>query len=357
MNNQELVAAAQATASYAATTASQTAGVAADAYGLTQTLGALSAECLAAGGSTTFCDSLGAAAGTSGALTGDAAAAATSAGYADGYAAPTASGIQQLTSQTSAGLTEAANQTRALASGLAQLADGTGQSATGARGLQSGASQLADGATQAADGATSLADGVAQLASGTATLADGLDQASTAVPSYSDDDATSLATVVSDPVTTDGVGSSLFGASAVPLLATLALWFGGLGTFVALQAASRRALTSRSPSGLLALRGLAPAAALGAVQGLLVAGVVQLAASYEWSDWSMFAALCVIAGVAFAAVNQALVAVFGGAGRWLAALVGVLRSRPGSSRPCPASCRTPRRSCRPHPPTTACSPR
>jgi putative membrane protein len=324
VNNQELVGAAQTTATYAATTATQTADVAADAYALTQTLGALAGECLAAGGSEAFCGSLGAAAGTSGALTGDAVAAATSAGYANGYAAPTASGIQQLTSQTSAGLSEAAGQTRALATGLTRLADGTGQSAAGARGLQSGASQLADGATQAAEGATSLSDGVAQLATGTSTLADGLDQASAALPSYSDSDATSLAAVVADPVATDGVGSSLFGASAVPLLATLALWFGGLGTFVALQAASRRALTSRSPSAALALRGLAPAAALGEVLGLLVSGVLQLAASYDWTQWSLFAAMCVIAGVAFAAVNQALVAVFGGAGRWLAALVGVL---------------------------------
>lgn len=31
-----------------------------------------------------------------------------------------------------------------------------------------------------------------------------------------------------------------------------------------------------------------------------------------------------VAGVAFAAVNQALVAVFGGAGRWISALIGVL---------------------------------
>ena len=324
VNNQELVGAAQASAAYAATTASQTADVAAASYALTQTLGAIAGECAAAGGSTTFCESLGAAAGTSGAVTGDAVAAATSAGHANGYAAPTASGIQQLTSQTSAGLTEAANQTRTLAAGLAQLADGTTQAAGGARGLESGASQLADGATQAADGASTLAGGVGELATGTSSLADGLDQASTALPSYTDSDATSLATVVADPVATEGVGSSLFGASAVPLLATLALWFGGLGTFVALQAASRRALTSRAPSAALALRGLAPAAALGAVQGLLVAGVVQLAASYDWGQWSLFAALCVIAGVAFAAVNQALVAVFGGAGRWLAALVGVL---------------------------------
>ena len=324
VNNQELVGAAQASASYAATAASQTAALAQKVGGLAQTLGGLAGQCIAEGGSATFCASLGAAAATAGGAATDAVAAATSAGTASGYAAPTAAGIQQLTSQTSAGLTDAANQTRTLASGLTQLADGTAQSATGARGLESGAAQLADGATQAADGATLVASGVQSLAGGTSTLADGLDQASTALPSYTDSDATSLATVVADPVATDGVGTSLFGASAVPLLATLALWFGGLGTFVALQAASRRALTSRSPSAALALRGLAPAAGLGAVQGLLVAVVVQLAASYDFGQWSLFAALCVIAGVAFAAVNQALVAVFGGAGRWLAALVGVL---------------------------------
>lgn len=324
VNNQQLVGAAELSASNAATAASQTKALAGSVGGLAQTLGGLAAQCAAAGGSETFCGDLGAAAGSAGTATTDAVAAATSAGTASGYAAPTAAGIAQLTSEASAGLTEAANQTRTLASGLGQLASGTTQSADGARGLQSGAAQLADGATQAADGATSLADGVAQLATGTSDLADGLATASDSLPSYTDSEATSLANVVSDPVTTDGLGTSLFGASAVPLLASLALWFGGLGTFIALQAASRRALTSRSASASLALRGLAPAAAIGAVQGLLVAGVVQLAASYDLGQWAVFALLCVIAGVAFAAVNQALVAVFGGAGRWLAALVGVL---------------------------------
>lgn len=240
----------------------------------------------------------------------------------------TANGLDQLAVEAPKGIaaqfrTIGSNVT-ALASGLGQLSTGTTQSADGARGLQSGAAQLAGGATQAADGATSLADGVAQLSTGTSSLADGLATASDSLPSYTDSEATSLANVVSDPVTTNGLGSSLFGASAVPLLASLALWFGGLGTFIALQAASRRALTSRSPSAALALRGFAPAAAIGAIQGLLVAGVVQLAATYDLGQWSLFALLCVIAGVAFAAVNQALVAVFGGAGRWLAALVGVL---------------------------------
>ena len=112
---------------------------------------------------------------------------------------------------------------------------------------------------------------------------------------------------------------------STPLLLTaLALWFGALGTFIALRAFPARTLASRSPSALLALRSLAPAAAIGAIQGLLVAGIVQISAGYDWGDWSIFAGVSILAGVAFAAVNQALVAVFGGAGRWIAALIGVL---------------------------------
>jgi len=225
-----------------------------------------------------------------------------------------------------------------LSGGLGQLADGIDQSAAGASALSSGATQLAGGVDQVgagasslasgittlADGTGSLADGITTLADGTSTLADGLDEASTSIPSYTDSEATSLATVVADPVAADGNDTNLFGASAVPLLATLALWFGGFGSFIALQAVPRRALTSRAPSGLLALRTLAPAAGLGAVQGLLVAGVVQLAASYSWDLWVPFAFMSVVAGIAFAAINQALVAAFGGAGRWFAGLVGVL---------------------------------
>lgn len=218
-----------------------------------------------------------------------------------------------------------------LAGGVAQSAAGAAQLAAGGPALASGvdrsaagAAELAAGASSAADGADGLADGVSQLATGTASLADGLTQASAALPSYTDQQATALASVVADPVRTEGTSSSLFGASAIPLLAMLALWFGGLASFVALQAVPRYALSSRRPSVLLALRSLAPAAAIGAGQGLLVAVVVQWAAGYEASAWWPFAALAVTAGIAFAAVNQALVAVFGGAGRWIAALVGVL---------------------------------
>lgn len=250
---------------------------------------------------------------------------------ADGAAAATAgvsSGLTQFAAaapeQIAAQLDTIAGGAGQLQSGLNQLASGSAQSASGARELSAGAAQLQSGAGELSTGAQSLADGVSELATGTDELAGGLATAVEEVPTYTDAEAQALATVVADPVAADGVGTNFFGASAVPLLATVALWFGGLGTFVALRASSSRALASRRPSAVLALQGLWPAAAIGAVQGLLVAGVVQLAAGYDWADWSLFAVVAVVAGVAFAAVNQALVAVFGGAGRWLSALVGVL---------------------------------
>ncbi len=248
-----------------------------------------------------------------GSLSGDVTASATNAGYAAGYAA----GVQTGLGEAAGGANQLAGGANSLTSGLGQLASGIDQSATGA-------TQLGDGATQLATGAQGLVDGVGQLAAGTDDLASGLRQASESVPVYDDDGAKNLATVLSDPVQTTGLGTNLFGASAIPLLAMLALWLGGLGSYIALQAVTRHALTSRRPSALLALRSLWPAAAMGAVQGILVAGVVQVVASYEGGTWWAFAGLCVLAGVAFAAVNQSLVAVFGGAGRWIAALIGVL---------------------------------
>ncbi|WEG09638.1 YhgE/Pip domain-containing protein [Microbacterium horticulturae] len=244
------------------------------------------------------------------------------AGGMDGLASgatDAAAGVDKLAD----GATSLASGAAHASSGASQLASGASQAADGAAQWASGAHTWADGADQSADGADTLATGVDKLADGADSLSSGLTKASDALPSFTDKQATSLAKVVADPVAAKGLGDNMFGASAIPLLAMLALWFGGLGSFIALQAVSRRALTSRRPSALLALRSLTPAAVIGAAQGLLVAGVVQIAASYDWGTWSLFAVVCVIAGVAFAAVNQALVAVFGGAGRWIGALVGV----------------------------------
>ena len=109
-------------------------------------------------------------------------------------------------------------------------------------------------------------------------------------------------------------GTSLFGASAIPLLATLALWFGGLAHVRGAAGRVPSRAPSRAPSALLALRALR--AGRGARRGRRdsssparpARGILRL------GRWSLFAGVCIAAGIAFAAVNQALVAVFSGAG-------------------------------------------
>ena len=287
--------------------------------GTTAALTQLVADCGTSGASGAFCTSLQQALVSS----------STTDAYVDQLvpaAAGTAAGVGQITGPASpvvGGLRQSASGANTLASGLTQLADGSASSANGARGIQNGTAQLATGVEQLGAGTQSLVDGVGSIADGATSIADGLDQATAALPTYTDSEATSLATVLSNPVGTKGLGTSLFGASAIPLLSMAVLWFGGLATFIALRAATGRALAARESSLRLTLRAFLPAALLGAAQGLLVAIVAQFAASYDWGQWWAFAGVSMIAGVAFAAVNQALVSMLGGAGRWVAALVGV----------------------------------
>ncbi|QEW04118.1 YhgE/Pip family protein [Microbacterium lushaniae] len=310
--------------------AANSAAVQAQVTAASQALTQAAADCAAQGGSAELCGTLTQLAAEAQAAVGPVTELI---GQSDTIAAGV-NGFQQLgpglqtlsasLSQLSGGIDQLAAGATTAASGVRQLSDGAAQLSGGASTLADGASQLAEGAGEAATGAEELSGGVRQVADGTAELADGLATAVAELPSYSDTEAADLASVVADPVAAEGVGTNLFGASAVPLVVTVALWFGGLGTFVALRAVTARTLSSRRPSALLALRALAPAAGIGALQGVLVAIVVQLAAGYGWAEWSLFAAVAAVAGVAFAAVNQALVAVFGGAGRWVSALIGVL---------------------------------
>ncbi|MDY0985339.1 YhgE/Pip family protein [Microbacterium sp. CFBP9023] len=244
-------------------------------------------------------------------------------------ATQTDAGVQQLATlpaTLAAQLGEAGAGATGLADGLNQLASqGLDESASGARALATGASQLSDGATELATGAGELATGLDTLATGTGDLAGGLRTASDSLPSFSDSESTSLASVIADPVASKGAdGATIFGPTAIPLLAAVVLWFGSLASFLVMRAYTARTLTSRRSSAGLALRAFAPAAAIGAAQGLLVSLIVQIVAGYDAAAWWAFAGIAVLAGVAFAAVNQALVAVFGGVGRWVSALIGVL---------------------------------
>src|SRR5690606_22912599 len=106
--------------------------------------------------------------------------------------------------------------------------------------------------------------------------------------------------------------------------AALALWLGAFGSLIVLRAKPVRSLGSTRPSILLALRTWAPAAIVGALQGVLVAGILQPLLELEVGAWIGFAALAALIGIAFSAANQALNAVFGGAGRFLSMIVALI---------------------------------
>ncbi|MFK0401990.1 YhgE/Pip family protein [Microbacterium sp. NPDC090225] len=307
----QLVGAAQGGAPFLATAASESASTA------TQ-LGTLAATCAESGANTDFCEDVAKAA-TSGA------ASATAAGKASAYLTPVATGLPAAASTLSTSMSDAGTGATQISAGLNQLAtEGVDQSAAGARALATGAGQLSSGATELATGATELATGLDTLATGAGDLAGGLRTATDSLPSFSDSESTSIASVIADPVESTSSMDTIFGPTAIPLLAAVVLWFGGLASFIVMRAHTARTLTSRRSSPTLTLRAFWPAGLIGAGQGLLVSIIVQFVASYDAAAWWTFAGTAVLAGVVFAAVNQALVAIFGGVGRWVSALIGAL---------------------------------
>ncbi|MCJ1698111.1 YhgE/Pip domain-containing protein [Rathayibacter festucae] len=260
-------------------------------------------------------------------VSGVASAATGARGVADG-AGSLAGGLTQL----STGAATAAGGASQLATGAASAADGARQLATGATTAADGAAQLSTGASSAADGARQLADGAGgvsdgalQLADGTRSLATGLDAAVAQLPTYTESESQNLADVVSDPVeNSSGNSTDLFGASSVPFFATIALWLGALATFLVLAAFSHRALSSTRSSAALALSSYVPALVIGLVQGLAVAIVMSAVASLDLVTWFGFAALAMLAGASFAAVNQGLVALLGGLGRFVSMVAAVI---------------------------------
>ncbi len=245
-----------------------------------------------------------------------------------GAAQQSATGAHELAS----GAAQSASGASSLASGASSLASGAQQSATGASSLASGVSSLATGAQQSSDGASSLASGAGQLAtgatdldSGATSLADGLGTAADQVPSYSTEQADNLAQVVADPVTATGSGTTtLFGGGSVPFFLVVALWIGGLATFVVLGATAPRVVGSTRSSLRLALTSFVPGALVGVVQGLVLTAAMAKALDLTPGGWTAFAVIAALAGVAFAAVNQGLVAAFRGAGRFVAVVVAVV---------------------------------
>ena len=223
-----------------------------------------------------------------------------------------------------AGISGASTGAARLASGIPQLAAGASQIADGTTQLADGTDQSASGARQLSGGLTRLSEGGKKLADGTKELADGLATGANQVPTYDETTRTKLAEVVSTPVTSERPDWLFADIANTTFLAIIALWLGGLGSFIVLRAVPSRALASMKPSWWLAGEAMAPAAAIAVVQAIALSVVLQVLLDLRAGQVVALLGLLSLAGVAFVALNQALVAWFGGIGRFISVAIVVL---------------------------------
>lgn len=226
---------------------------------------------------------------------------------------------------------------KSLAAGMPELVDGIDSAASGAADVAAGAEQASAGSGALVTGGQSLAAGATQLQTGATQLADGLTQAVDQIPTYSADDIGILSTVAAQPVRADQVVPEP-GMQAVPFFAGIALWIGALVVaYVRPALPTRSELLTAETSTSLVGRAVLPGALIGVVQGVVVGIGVLFAVHVDAGEWFGFVAASALVGLAFAVVNQGLAAAFGGVGRFVAVLVGVVALAVGLSSTVPPS--------------------
>ncbi|GHH71378.1 hypothetical protein [Promicromonospora soli] len=238
-----------------------------------------------------------------------------------------ADGAHQLSgglAELHAGADEAANGAAGLASGARELSGGAGGLASGATELANGVGELETGTSQLATGVDGLADGVGELAGGAKDLSNGLGQATEEIPAYTEQERQSLASVVADPVATDGAVTDLDTGATGPMFAVLALWLGALALMNVFTPVPLHAWGSTRSALRLTLETFAVPAAVGLVTGLATGAVLAGIEGLDVGGWAATMGFGALVSVAFVAFNQALAAVLGHVGRGLSLLVAVL---------------------------------
>ncbi|WP_210603445.1 YhgE/Pip domain-containing protein [Brevibacterium oceani] len=198
--------------------------------------------------------------------------------------------------------------------GIVQLKDGTAKAKTGVGDLKDGSSQLVDGSTKLDKGAGKLEDGSSELADG---LEDGLKQ----IPTYDKNDRENRSDVVAVPVDADKVKDNAvdaYGEGLAAFFVSLALWIGGMITYMVLNAIPYRALASSASSSRIAWAGYVPGLLFGAAQVAVLYLVLTFALDFSAGAWVGTLLFSILVAASFHAVHQLCVAALGGVGRLIA---------------------------------------
>lgn len=210
-----------------------------------------------------------------------------------------------------------------LAGGATDLSDGADQLATGAQDAQDGSKQLSDGAVALDEGAVQLDDGALQLEDGSKELADGLEAGLEQIPNYDKEDRENRSDVVALPVDAEHQKDNAvdyYGEGLAPFFLGLALWIGGMITYMVLKAIPYRALASTASSIRIAWAGYVPGFLFGVLQVLFLWTVLAFMLDFTVSSWLWTLLFSILIAGTFQAVHQMTIVIFGSLGR----LVGLV---------------------------------
>ncbi|MBR3235656.1 MAG: YhgE/Pip domain-containing protein [Atopobiaceae bacterium] len=255
---------------------------------------------------------------TSGLVTAKTGAAALNAGLGSLYA-----GSRTLTDGLSTARTGAAT----LSGGLDQLRDGSTTLTDGLADAQSGSATLTDGLGQLHDGSATLTSGLADAQDGSTRLADGLSDGVEKVRNAtSGSDA--RATMMSEPVTlkqTNYTTVDNYGSGFAPYFIALGLWVGALVMTFLFNPLNDRLVTSGASPVVAATCGLTPMLIVGAIQAALIAFTIQVPCGIAVAHPLAYYLLTALASFTFCALVQAVIAVFGFPGKFVAVVLLMLQ--------------------------------
>ena len=214
---------------------------------------------------------------------------------------------------------------------LQQLISGVHQLDDGAHKLQDGSQRLkAEGTGPVAANTVKLSDGLGKLDSGvdklnakmpeavdgSQKLVDGTDLLSTKlgdgakkIPAWNPSERVRSANVLGGPVSlqaSDNAGQQTFGSGLAPFFFSLAMFIGGLITFLLLNPMSNRAIAAGISPLRAALVGLWPGAIVAGLQGTMIVLVTMWAVGMEMAHPLGLWFFAVAVAVMFVAINQFL---------------------------------------------------
>jgi putative membrane protein len=205
-------------------------------------------------------------------------------------------------------------QNGGLASDVTQLRNGADQLSSGAATLNSGLVQLTDGSVQLSSGADQLASGMVELQSGSSELADALKQGAGQVPSWTDEQRTATAETLSTPVALQQDMTNeapTFGTGFAPFFLSLALFVGGIITWMLLTPLQARPTVNGLGLYRTVLASYWPALLVGVLQVVVMYTVVHLGVGLDVKHVAGTILFLILISATYLAMIQAFNAVFG----------------------------------------------